>query len=230
MLWLKALASGVCVAFATSARAAGRAPCWFGLVASPVTCPFASGARSLVEFGPYFALGRVLTTFALGSDSVAGLPLLRGAATLNGTWGAVSGTGHVCAGHMISVCLALTLRWAEPSPLLRCAQTLQQAGPYYAGPPHFKARLSHMGTRPCRGPATFALGTWSPIARHFRAGVRLCSRPALTTRGRHTQRLVCPTWARSRVRDRARLRWAHDLRTLALTLRWAETSPLLRRA
>ena len=87
---------------------------------APATCPFSLGAWSLAKFGPYLALGRVLATFqvALGSDSVAGLPLLRGAATLNGSsvprgHETVSETGHFCAGHMISVCLALTLRWAE---------------------------------------------------------------------------------------------------------------------
>ena len=31
------------------------------------------------------------------------------------------------------------------------------------------------------------------------AGFRLCSGPALTTRGRHAQRLFCPTWTRVRV-------------------------------
>ena len=36
------------------------------------------------------------------------------------------------------------------------------------------------------------------------AGIRLCSGPALTTRGRHTQRLVCPT----RTRVRVGLTWA----------------------
>ena len=75
-------------------------------------------AHDLRLLGPYLALSRVLATFALGSDSVAGLPLLRGAATLNGSsvprgHETVSETGHFCAGHMISVCLALTLRWAE---------------------------------------------------------------------------------------------------------------------
>ena len=58
-------------------------------------------------------------------------------------------------------------------------------------------------------------GVWPLLCagpRHFCAGVRLCSGPALTTRGRHTQRLVCPTWARKRVGDRPLLRWAHDLR------------------
>ena len=45
----------------------------------------ASGAGSLAGFGPYLALGRVLATFALGLDSVAGLPLPRGAAMLNGS-------------------------------------------------------------------------------------------------------------------------------------------------
>ena len=71
--------------------------------------------RSLTDFGPYFALGRVLATFALGTDSVAGRPLLRRAATRNGSpvplgRDAVSGTGHFCAGHMNPV------RWP-----LRCA-------------------------------------------------------------------------------------------------------------
>ena len=50
--------------------------------------------------------------------------------------------------------------------------------------------------------------------RHFCAGLRLCSGQALTTRGRHAQWLVCPTWARDRVGDRPLLRWAHDLRRL----------------
>ena len=73
-------------------------------------------------------------------------------------------------------------------------------------------------------------GVWpllcaGPSPRLFCAGVRLCSGPALTTRGRHTQRLVCPTWARDRVGDRPLLSRAHDLRMLALTLRWAETGP-----
>ena len=44
-------------------------------------------------------------------------------------------TGHFCAGPLVSVCLALTLRWAETSPLLRWAKSLGRAGPYYAGPP-----------------------------------------------------------------------------------------------
>ena len=62
-------------------------------------------------------------------------------------------------------------------------------------------------------------GVWSlpcagPSPRHFCAGLRLCSGLALTTRGRHAQRLVCPAWARVRVRDRPPLRWAHDLRSL----------------
>ena len=49
-----------------------------------------------------------------------------------------------------------------------------------------------------------------PSPRHFCAWVRLCSGPALTTRGRHAQRLVCPTWARHSDRDQPLLRWAHD--------------------
>ena len=48
--------------------------------------------------------------------------------------GAVSVTGHFCAGPLASECLALTLRWAETLPLLRWAQSLWRAGPYYAGP------------------------------------------------------------------------------------------------
>ena len=49
-------------------------------------------------------LGQVLAFFALGSDSVAGRPLLRGAATLNGSsvphgHETVSGAGHFCGAH-----------------------------------------------------------------------------------------------------------------------------------
>ena len=96
---------------------------------APATCPFALGAWSLAKFGPYLALGRVLATFALGLDSVAGRPLLRGAATLNGSsvprgHESVLETGHFCAGRMITVRLALILRWAESLPPLRWAQTL----------------------------------------------------------------------------------------------------------
>ena len=162
----------------------------------PATCPFALGARSLAEFGPYltapatcpcfgrevsggvwplidfsgdlplrwargiwrslaltlrwaeslpllrrardsaicpyFAQCRVLATFALGTVSIAGRPLLSGAATGHAStarpahlWpGAVSGTGLSCAGHMISVFLALTLCCAELLPLLRRARAL----------------------------------------------------------------------------------------------------------
>ena len=38
--------------------------------------------------------------------------------------GAVSVTGHFCAEPLVSVCLALTLRWAETSSLLRWAKSL----------------------------------------------------------------------------------------------------------
>ena len=60
-------------------------------------------------------------------------------------------------------------------------------------------------------------GVWpllcaGPSPCRFCAGVRLCSGPALTMRGRHTQRLVYPTWARSSAGDQPLLRWAHDLR------------------
>ena len=96
-------------------------------------------------------------------------PLLRGAATLNGSsvpigHETVLETGHFCQAH-----------------------DLRSLGPY------------------------FALGR---VLATFCAGVGLCSGPALTTLGRHAQRLVCPTWARCRVRDRPLLRWAHDLRLL----------------
>ena len=79
-------------------------------------------------FGPYFALGRDLAFFALGEvrppAPTAHLAYLGPAA--------VSGTGHFCAGHMIPVCLALTLRWAETLPLLRWAPYLWRAVPYFA--------------------------------------------------------------------------------------------------
>ena len=78
-----------------------------------------------------------------------------------------------------------------------------------------------------RSLAEFCAG---PSPCHLFAGLKLCGWPALTTRRRHAQQLVRPTWGRRRVGDRLLLRWAHDLRTLALTLRWAETLPLLRRA
>ena len=98
---------------------------------SPCVGPYSALGRVLATFAP----GRVLATFAPGLDPVVGRPLLRGAATLNGSsiplgHETVSETSHFCAGHMISVCLALTSRWAESSPLLRRGWTLQRAGPY----------------------------------------------------------------------------------------------------
>ena len=73
-------------------------------------------------------------------------------------------------------------------------------------------------------------GVWPLLCagpRHFCAGLRLCSGPgagpALTTRGRHIQRPVCPTWARH-------FCCGHMISVcLALTLRWAESLPLLLR-
>ena len=75
----------------------------------------------------------------------------------------MSGTGHFRAGQMITVCLALTLSWAETLPLLpllRWAQSLWRATPYFAGPPRLDCSSHSLrGAEPCRGPATFALGT-----------------------------------------------------------------------
>ena len=152
LLWLKTLASNACFAFAGCSRASGRVPC-AGCLLALAHCNFGdlpSCFGSEVSCGVWRLLcaGPSSRHFALGLDSVAGRPLLRGAAKLNGSsvphgHETVSETGHFCALHIIPV------RW----PLL-CA-----------------------GPRPC----------------HFCAGVGLCSGPALTTQGRHTQRLVCPT-------------------------------------
>ena len=166
------MASFACFAFAGCSRASGRVP-WADclrilLDATPATCPLALGAWSLAESGPYFALGRVRASFAPGLDPSAGRPLLRGAATLNGS--------SVPPGHGLVVPLlghearltrlgtrpcqrppllrwardlrlpALTLRWAGSAPLLRRGWTLLRVGPYYAGPPRSTARLSHLGT------------------------------------------------------------------------------------
>ena len=87
--------------------------------------PWALGLRM---FGPYFALGRDLqvATFAMGVVFMTGRPLLfAGPPRLDGLShrgtrdgsGAVSGTGHFCAGHVIPVCLALTVRFVETAPL-----------------------------------------------------------------------------------------------------------------
>ena len=85
-------AGGFCFAFFGSSRIAGRVLMlalslgWLGLswlaaLRRPALLLWARGLwRSLA-----LTLGRVLATFALGSDSVAGRPILRGAATLNGS-------------------------------------------------------------------------------------------------------------------------------------------------
>ena len=159
------------------------------LCRGPPDRPLLRWAHDLRLLGPYFVLGRVLASFALGSHSVAGRPLLRGAATLQR--------------HVYPTCARSRV---GDRPLLRWAHDLRLLGPYLA-----------LG----RDLAFFALGSHSVAGRPL-----LCGAATL-------QRLVYPTCARSRVRDRPLLRWAHDLRTLALTLRWAEspeTLPLLRRA
>ena len=67
----------------------------------------------------------------------------------------VSGTGHFCAGHMISVCLALTLRWAETGPLLPWARVTLLC-PYFALGLDFgayaSARVSYPWSFPCEPP------------------------------------------------------------------------------
>ena len=94
--------------------------------------PLLRWAHGLRMSGPYFALGRVLATFALGSDSVAGRPsvaphyaepprfngssLSPGARSRVGDrprlrWAHGPRHGHFCAGPG-SPCFALTLRWA----------------------------------------------------------------------------------------------------------------------
>ena len=76
-------------------------------------------------------------------------------------------------------------------------------------------------------------GVWpllcaGPSPGHFCAGLGLCSGPALTTRGRHTRRLVCPAWARAVSETGCFCAGRMISVCLALTLRWAESSPLLR--
>ena len=90
-------------------------PCFWGEVSGAVlrwaeSLPPFCWAQTLWLAGPYYA----------------GRPLLRLAATLNGSSDLLpcQRPATFCAGHMISFCLALTLRWAESSPRLRWAQTL----------------------------------------------------------------------------------------------------------
>ena len=80
-------------------------------------------------------------------------------------------------------------------------------------------------------------GLWRSLAltlrwagpRHFCSGVGPCSGPALTTRGRHAQRLVCPAPGHETVSETGHFCAGHMIPVcLALTLRWAETRPLLR--
>ena len=135
-------------------------------------CPLLRWAHDLCMSCPYFALGRVLATFALGSDSVAGRPLLRGAATLNGSsvphgHETVSETGHFCAGHMIPVCLALTLRWAETGPILRWAR-VPLLCPYFALGLDFGAYASARVS----GPGSFLES--SPSLHWARRALSLC--------------------------------------------------------
>ena len=112
LLWLKSWLSTLALlspaALAPLGACRALAACWLGLLAFPATSPLALSARSLAESGPCFALRSVLVTFTLKSDSAAGRPLLRGAATLNGSsvplgLDAVSETGYFCAGHLVSV-------------------------------------------------------------------------------------------------------------------------------
>ena len=127
LLWLKswlatlALLSPAAIAPLGACRA--LAACWLELMATPATCPLALGARSLAESGPYFALGRV---FYAEVRLCSGPALTtRGRHTQRlvcPTW--ARDRVRFCAGRMISARLALTLRWAESSPLLRWAQTL----------------------------------------------------------------------------------------------------------
>ena len=139
--------------------------------------------------GPYFALGRDRAAFALGSDSVAGRPLLRGAATLNGSsvphgHESVSETGHFCAGHMIPVCLALTLRWAETGPILRWAR-VPLLCPYFAlGLDFVTCALTRVSTgNPFYIGRALSLCTRLTLAEKpepcpFRLGARLAGYPA----------------------------------------------------
>ena len=137
---------------------------------------------------------------------------------------------------------------AGPRPRLFCAGLTLCSGPALTtrGRHASTARLSHLGTKLCRGPPDRPLLRWAHDLRLLGPYFVLGRDLAFFALGSHSvagrpllcgaatlQRLVYPTCARSRVRDRPLLRWAHDLRTLALTLRWAEspeTLPLLRRA
>ena len=79
----------------------------------------------------------------------------------------VSGTGHFCAGHMISVCLALTLRWAETGPLLPWARVTLLC-PYFALGLDFGAYASARVS----GPGSFLES--SPSLHWARRALSLC--------------------------------------------------------
>ena len=131
--WLTTLALLSPAALAPLGACRALAACWLELLATPATCPLAFGARSLAESGPYFALGRILVTFTLMSDSAAGRPLLRGAAlTTRGRHtqrlvcqsSPCRGSATFWRQALGLRSLALTLRRGQASPLLRRAQSL----------------------------------------------------------------------------------------------------------
>ena len=131
--------------------------------------PLLRWAHDLRLLGPYFSLGRVLATFAPGLDPAAGRPLLSGAATLNGSsiplgHETVSETGHFCAGYMVSVCPALTLRWAETGPLLRWAR-VPLLCPYFALGLDFPVLMHLPGSRSLALSSRALLGAHSPCTR-----------------------------------------------------------------
>ena len=137
--------------------------------------------------------------------------------------GAVSGTGHLCAGHLVAVCLALTLSWSETLPLLRWAQSLRRAGPYYARPPR-GPRLDG-SSHSLRGPEPHRQQWLVPFSSarsrvHFRAGhlVAVCWVQSLWRAGPYYARLPRldgsshSLGARSCVGDRPLVRWEDDHR------------------
>ena len=113
------------------------------------------------------------------SDSVVGWPLLRSAATPTGSsvphgHETVSETDRFCAGRMVPVCPALTLRWAGTGPLLRWARVpAQRPGPWARPTLALRVLGSNLCVA-CVGPGELCLAKAQTAAT-----LRLCSAKAV---------------------------------------------------
>ena len=139
--------------------------------AGPKPCHFCAGCV-VSKFGPYYAGPRHLATFALGAVSMAGRPLLRGAASHRRLDPSSRGR-EPCRPSPMARARAI----AGDQTILRWARGHRELGPYYAGTRPCRFWRARSSGRPRRWLRPFNARKWSWTSQPYGARLRATQYP-----------------------------------------------------